>query len=65
MLLDLDKKALISLVRGESPAYSLLENSIIKRCGEISCEGWVWDENELERLNEEALYNLYLLCRGK
>ena len=64
MKIDLDKKALISLVCGESPDYGLFENKTVKTCGRYSDNrGWQWADHELEKLNEQQLYDLYKLCR--
>lgn len=65
MEVNLDKKALISLVSGENPYYSIFENDLVKDCGWYSeNRGWTWYSHELEKYTEEQLYELYLLCRN-
>lgn len=65
MIIDLDKEALISLVRGDSPNHSLFDNNLISYLGSYDdCLGWVWFDNELKKLTEGELYSIYLLCRN-
>jgi len=66
MKLDLDKTGLTSLVCGISPNFSLFENALVKRCGAYngSYGTWSWDDDELEKLTEHQLYDLYLLCKN-
>jgi hypothetical protein len=64
MTVELDKKALISLVVGQPPHYSIFEYDIIKKCGSYSDNrGWTWMTIHLEELSEEDLFDLYELCR--
>ena len=66
MLVKLDKKALISLVSGQQPNYSLFEIPTVKKCGRYSgsYDEWVWHNYILEELSEQELYELYVLCRN-
>jgi len=65
MKVVLDKKALISLVCGESPDYSVMDNALVKLCGEYNDNrGWHWDKHALKEYSEEQLYNLYWMCRN-
>jgi len=65
MKVDLDKKALISLVCGQQPNYSMLENPIVKLCGSYngSTDIWCWSEHNLEKFSDDELYKLYCECR--
>jgi len=67
MLVELNKQDLISLVVGKPPYYSVFENILVKKCGYYrggQNDEWRWDGNELEKLSEKQLYNLYLVCRN-
>jgi len=65
MKVDLDKKALISLVCGETPYYSLFGNALVRLCGNYDDNrGWSWNKRELEKRSEEELYVLYQACRN-
>jgi len=66
MLLEIDKEALISLVIGQQPYYSVFEHSMVKKCGHYkggNHDEWVWHDCSLEELSEQELYDLYILCR--
>jgi len=65
MKVELDKIALISLVCGEQPYYSIFEHPVVKKCGSYngSHDEWRWFHYELEKLSEQELYDLYILCR--
>ena len=65
MLVELDKKGLIRLVKGTSPYYSIFEDVLVKRCGRYSGgfnDAWSWDESELNKLSEKELFELYNTC---
>ena len=63
MIIDLDKEALKTLVKGTSPAYSLLDNDLIKTLGYYNDNtGWRWNE-KLDILSEDSLWNLYIMCK--
>lgn len=65
MIVELDKKAMIDLVCGQGPNYSLFDNSTVKSCGIFNDNrGWSWDKRELDKYNEYELYELYKLCRS-
>jgi hypothetical protein len=65
MKIELDKSALITLVNGIEPYYSLFDNQIVSSCGSFSgSQGtWSWNKSNLKELSEEELYTLYLLCK--
>lgn len=65
MLIELDRKDLESLVRGNYPNYSEFNNSLVKKAGhsyndQYSKTSW----NSLGALSDNELYELYLLCRN-
>lgn len=64
MIIDLDKKALISMVCGVTPNFSLFNDPIVEKCGKYndSYGTWTWDFKELNKLSEESLYDLYNKC---
>lgn len=62
MKAELDKKDLVSLIKGTSPAYSLFEDELIKSCGHYVggfVDEWQWDEFALGRLSDNQLLELY------
>jgi hypothetical protein len=64
---NLDKEDLVNLVMGTSPYYNEFENPQIKQCGSYTggmTERWDWKTTELEKLSEEKLYELYLICKN-
>lgn len=65
MKLDLDKKGLICLVKGNEPSYNLFDNELIKKCGTYngSYGTWHWETYELLKLTDAELYSIYILCR--
>ncbi len=66
MKVDLDKKALVDLVKGTGPHYDLFDNPLVKLCGKFNGRygTWAWNKYELEKCSEEQLYDLYKLCRS-
>jgi hypothetical protein len=65
MLIELDKTAFMSMVKGTYPYYSIFDHPVVKKCGIYiggMLEEWRWNRNELEKLSEEELYELYNLC---
>ena len=66
MLIELDRKDLISLVKGTSPYYSIFENPLVKQCGSYCggmCDEWSWTSVYLEELSDKELFELYALCK--
>lgn len=64
MNLDLDKKALATLLRGTSPPYELMDHPLIKNKGEYRGgfnDEWVWDY--CLNYSEEELYAAYKLIK--
>lgn len=68
VVLSLEKKDLIHLVKGTSPCYASMENSLVKKCGTYIGgfnDSWTWDQYKLEKLSEEQLLAVYVLCKSK
>ena len=67
MKVDLDKKDIISLLRGSCPNYSVM-NKIPKDLGSYVCgfvDDWKWNYiSEDISYSEEYLYDLYLICKN-
>lgn len=63
MMVDLDHKALIFLVMGQSPYYNLHRSLESRSLGDFSDNtGWHWDDGQLSHLTDESLYELYRRC---
>lgn len=65
MLVELDRKALETLVKGSRPYYGF-ENDLVKKAGyfyneQYSSSGTYW--YNLKNLTDEELYELYKICR--
>ena len=65
MKIEVKAQDLVNMVKGTSPNYHLFDEELVKRCGTFngSYGTWSWNSYELEKLTEEQLYGLYLLCR--
>ena len=62
MLVDLDKQDIITLIRGTSPSYELMNDPIIDQLGVYSGgfkDEWNWNY-VFPDLSIEILYNTYL-----
>jgi hypothetical protein len=66
MIVNLDKQAMVSLVMGQQPFYSLFEHELVKLYGDYNeANGrWSWDKSGLLELTENQLWDLYMLCRN-
>jgi len=67
MKIDLDKESLVDLVLGSSPYYSVLENSLVKKCGHWIggfVDEWRWEANEVKKLTEKELLELHFICKN-
>ena len=66
MLLELEKKDLINMIKGVMPYYSLFEILIEKDYGSYadkkSNNSWVWNEERLQKMSEDKLFELYETC---
>lgn len=67
MLIDLDRKDIISLLKGSKPNYSVFDK-IPKELGSYIggfVDDWNWNHfNENISYTDEYLYNLYLICKN-
>nr|DAL53838.1 MAG TPA_asm: hypothetical protein [Caudoviricetes sp.] len=66
VVLSLNKQDLIHLVKGTNPSYTAMENSLVKKCGTYIGgfkDLWTWDQYKLEKLSEEQLLAVYVLCK--
>lgn len=67
MVLDLDKKDLINLVKGSSPNYEVMEHPLVEKSGRYTggfVEKWDWREYRLKEMTEEELVELYNICKN-
>lgn len=67
MLIELDKKGLITLINGTSIGYELMDNPKVKWCGSYRggfYDDWKWDVSKLTQLTEEQLYELYKIVKS-
>lgn len=65
MELKLDRKDLETLVKGTSVYYSEFENELVKKAGHFYSDQYgktTWDY--LNRLTDEEIYKLYLICKN-
>lgn len=61
MVINADKKMLVSMVCGQSPSYELLEHPEIKKLGTFwgSYDRWDWNDDALKQLTEKQLLDIY------
>lgn len=60
-----DRKALESLVKGSEPSYEAFENTLVTKAGhDYSDQYGRTSWRSLEKLTNEELYELYLVCRN-
>lgn len=66
MKIDLDKKDLISLVKGTPPNYSAMDDYRVKCRGSFSGSygRWDWNHNAFEDCTEEKILEIYQLCKN-
>ena len=67
MNVELDRKDIISLLRGTTPAWSIMDK-IPKELGFYVggfVDGWQWNYiSENVPYSDEYLFNLYLICKN-
>ena len=67
MNVELDRKDIISLLRGTTPAYSVMDK-IPKELGSYVggfVDSWQWNYiSENVSYSDEQLYDLYLMCKN-
>lgn len=67
MIIDLDKKDLISLAKGSTPHYNIMEIPDIASQGSFTggfVDKWSWNSNAFESYTKELTYAIYLLCKN-
>jgi hypothetical protein len=64
MLLNLDRAAIIHLLKGIGPPYGGLD-PLTRFTGNQHNEEWSWVDSELERHTDHYLWNLYCELRSK
>ena len=66
MLVDLEKKDLIKLVKSISPYFTAMNEHYIKGMGNYDDyrSSWEWDETSLEQLDESDLLLIYYICKN-
>lgn len=63
MTVDLSKEDLIRLCKGTCPNYYLQKTPEFTNLGDFSdIHGWRWDENQLNKFDEQTLYRMYREC---
>lgn len=65
MKIELDRKALETLVKGSQPDYNEFENPLVKKAGHSYSDQYgrtSW--GSLENLTDEELYKLYEICKN-
>lgn len=66
MKLCLEKDDLVNLVKGINPNYSIINHTLVEKCGTMwggHSQEWEWDKYKLENLSEHDLLRLYYLCK--
>lgn len=66
-MVEMRKEDLLYLVKGVTPNFSVFDDPRVKGNGNWVGEHvdrWDWDVSRLEKLDEPALYKLYVICRN-
>ena len=66
MKIEVDKKDLISLVKGSVPSFNDFEHPLVVKGGHSYCDQYgrtSWDS--LDSLSENELYDLYIVLKNK
>ena len=67
IMVHLDRKDLISLVKGTEPFYSVFEHPLVKDNGDYVggfVDKWAWNHPKLNTLSNEELVELYYICKN-
>ena len=67
MNVELDRKDIISLLRGTTPAWSVMDKIPKELCSYVGgfVDGWHWNYiSENVPYSDEYLFNLYLICKN-
>lgn len=65
--LELDKQDLISLAKGTSPNYSVMDNTLVKKYGSYTGgfkDEWNWEYDAFEKCSETEILEIYQLCKN-
>lgn len=65
MKIELDRKALETLVKGSQPYYNEFENPLVKKAGHSYSDQYgrtSWES--IENLTDDELYELYEICKN-
>lgn len=65
MMIDVDKKGLMILVKNSIPNNNIVNDSVISKCGKLNdgfIKQWVWFNDELNKLSEKQLFDIYNKC---
>jgi hypothetical protein len=65
MMIDLNKRDIVSLVMGTSPSYSAMDHPLVKATGRYYggfSDEWVWDQRKLTEMSESDLLKIYRIC---
>lgn len=67
MIVNLDKKDLIALVKGSTPGYSTMSHPLVSKNGTYYDQygRYEWDRYKLAEMTEEQLLDLYYICKNK
>ena len=65
MLIELTQKDLVNLVSGSYPNFPVMDHWMVSGRGEYYDQqgSWCWNKRILSNLNEQELWDLYVLCR--
>lgn len=63
MNVNLDKIDLISLAKGTSPNFSIMDNRSILKYGNYN-GSWKWNYNAFKDCTEEEILKIYYLCKN-
>lgn len=64
MTLELNRTDLLSLAKGSKPYYTAFDNELVVKAGHCYSDQYgttTW--SNLSSLNDEELYQLYIICR--
>jgi len=66
VITDLDREDLVHLIKGTTPSYKAMDNSMVKGLGTMCPnKGWKWDwrEESYLKYSEVELYQIYILIK--
>jgi hypothetical protein len=64
MKIELEREDLLNMVKGTSPYYSVMEDTLVKKAGQWiggMADRWSW--GDLNSLTDEELFKLYKICK--